>query len=182
MTIKWIARIILALIFILSFANVIAQEPVSTTFSVSCVEPLSLDHYRVHFGYTSDGDEAFTAQLVNNGLDPESGIFPDGLPTSFINTPASFTTEVGTYDGWYYDAHAGDNAHIFTVEFTNSLGTVALQLNPLYGTDFCERVVADETPVPVEYDAWAIDSAVGEIYGYKSVPSGIVPLPPPPKD
>lgn len=147
--------------------SVVAQPvepPIFIQFSSGCVERLGDIHYRIHFGYVSDGIEAFTVEFIN----PNSG-------TAFINTPASFSTSPGTHDDWYLDAHSEDSPYTFSVIFTSETETQTLALytwDQLACTEGQYTDTVPTTPEPVVGDcpAWSYESATGNIICLSDLP------------
>jgi hypothetical protein len=144
--------VVIALMLIgLSFTHAQDNPPPFTIFTPGCVEQLGDIHYRIHFGYQSDGVEPFTVQFgnTNNG-------------SAVINTPEHFVTSPGLHDDWYLDAHAEDSPYVFTVTFSGAL-TTTLELHT-WDTKPCADgqygVYVPATPEPVLGDcpAWSYDS------------------------
>lgn len=144
--------VILLMVVVLGLQKAHAQDaPVATFFTTGCTERMGDIHYRIHFGYFSDGAEAFTVQLTN----PNGG-------TAFINTPEHFTTQPGVHDDWYLDAHAEDSGSSFTVTFTGPTVSI-LTLNtwdtkPCADHQYGEYVPATPEPVLGDCPAWSYDS------------------------
>lgn len=121
------------------FSPVNAQdEHVITVFQVTCLEPLSEDHYRLHIHYTSDGLEAFTFAMGD-----VIGANGDTLPYvghATTNIPDTFITSIGSYDDWYLEAHSEDSPYTFTLLFTNDIGTGVLLVNTWDNMPECDSL------------------------------------------
>lgn len=101
------------------------EQHVMTLFSPTCIEALGETHYRIHFGYYSDGVETFTFSMGDIvGNDPAHPY--DGQ--AFTNVPATFTTEPGVHNDWYLDAHSEDSPYTFHLIFTDDVGYADLPL------------------------------------------------------
>lgn len=154
--------VILLILLVLAVTNrTKAQDnpPVYTQFSAGCVETLGELHYRIHFGYVSDGVESFDVSFGN----PNNG-------AAFINTPGRITTAAGVHDEWYLDAHTADSPYTFTVTFSNAERVDVLNLNTWTRPACSEGQYApdaDATPEPApetvtdDCPAWAVDGTHG---------------------
>lgn len=148
---------ILIIFIVIGMQVAVAQQPIYTQFEVGCIERLGDIHYRIHFGYVSDGVEAFTVEFTN----PNEG-------TAFINTPSSFSTSPGEHDDWYLDAHSEDSGYIFEVLFTSDAGWHTLALHtwnlPECAADqYADAVPATPEPVIGDCPAWSYESATGNV-------------------
>ena len=160
--ITWLGALFLLFVcFVASRISAQDNPPVHTQFSAGCIEALGELHYRIHFGYVSDGVEAFNVAFenVNNGA-------------AFINTPGRITTAAGVHDEWYLDAHTVDSPYTFTVTFNNGTDSHVVALNTWTRpacSDGQYPPDADATPEPPsetvtdDCPAWALESATGKM-------------------
>lgn len=164
---------IIALFMILAaFRRVGAQEgEVYSWLREGCIELVDATHYRIYFGYESNGVETYAVTLENT----TGG-------AAFITTPATFTTEAGIFDNiWYLELNSIDSGSVFYVVFENAVTRHRKPINTGYET-YCPQTLS--TPAPqMPPDAqngllWAWDSASGSYYSYTPQTGGIVPLPP----
>lgn len=160
----WLFILILAIIAAVNglYMATRAQEQ-ATWFNVTCLESLDTDHYRLHFGYESQGGETFTVAFDAQGRDV------------FVTTPPTFTTEAGYHDAWYMDAHSADSPYALYVTFTSDRSIQTLALNT-WDSVWCTND-AYATPEPPSDLPWAIDASTGAGYQYQPQVGGVVPLP-----
>lgn len=161
---SWFEKFILfflAFVVLVLFSYIAAHaqdvQPVQTMFSAGCVERLGDLHYRIHFGYVSDGEDLYTAQFIK----------PDGS-AAFINTPEVVRTQPGVHDDWYLDAHVEDTAFVFSVIFTSQTNLATVSLNtwdvpPCADGQYGDYIPATPEPVIDDCPAWSRDSATGGI-------------------
>ena len=141
---------ILIIIFFAIQRSIVAQEPtetplVDTYFGTTCIEALGETHYRIHFGYTSDGIETYNFYMGSiESNDPSDSGYSG---TAFTNVPSIFTTEVGTHTDWYLDAHSEDSPYTFHLIFYNDVSSADMPLNTWDVAEWCNNGVYS-TPEP----------------------------------
>jgi hypothetical protein len=154
---KVLSIFILLIVMVQAAAAQPVEPPIYTQFAVGCIERLGDLHYRIHFGYASDGVEAFTVGFTN----PNNG-------TAFINAPGRFSTSPGEHDDWYLDGHSEDSPYTFGVTFTSEAGVHTLDLHTWdvpACTDGQYPDIVPVTPEPVvgNCPAWSYESATGNV-------------------
>lgn len=156
----FIAALILS-IFGLWYGITEAQDTVYTQFSPTCIEALSPVHYRLHFGYTSNGVETFEVSTVAS-----------------VSISDTITTAQGQHELGYLDAYSTDSMVDNIITFTGVNDTSDLHLNTWNTTIACKvsSVLPDATPEPApgevtdDCPAWAINGATGEHFCIWSLP------------
>lgn len=154
--------IMLTILCAIGLTHTEAQDtpPVVTIFEQGCIEGLDVNHYRIHFYYTSTGTETFTFQMGE--VIPTTSETLPYAGHAFTNVPARFSTLEGVHDDFYLEGQGDtDSQYTFTLIFTNDMGTAIMLLNTWDYPVWCEPgAYATPSPMPTNepYEVPAIQA------------------------